>query len=151
MYRWDTGVPVILSLVNGVNVPTYGAQRADLTGTPFRIASDYGTTLQYFVDPGVGGSNLGGLPPAFTDGNAPRVMPNLRQPGTDNLSASLFKQFPLGFREGAKAEFRLEAFNALNRVQFCGPATAIGQDNFGSITCQANQPRQVQLGLKLYF
>jgi hypothetical protein len=151
MYRWDTGMPILLSLANGVNVPTYGGQRANLTGTPFQIASDYGTTMQYFVNPGVGGSTYGYKPPDFYDGDAPRVMPNLRQPGTNNLSASLFKQFPLGFREGAKAEFRLEAFNALNRVQFCGPAATFGQDNFGSITCQANQPRQVQLALKLYF
>jgi hypothetical protein len=79
------------------------------------------------------------------------VLPNARIPGTDNLTASLFKQFPLGFREGAKMEVRLEAFNALNRVQFAGPDTRVGNATFGKITAQANQPRQVQLGLKLYF
>jgi hypothetical protein len=48
-------------------------------------------------------------------------------------------------------EVRLEAFNALNRVQFAGPDTRVGNATFGKITAQANQPRQVQLGLKLYF
>jgi hypothetical protein len=72
-------------------------------------------------------------------------------PGTNNVTASFFKQFPLRFREGARAEFRLEAFNVLNRVQFAGPITASGDPNFGRINGQANQPRQVQLGLKLYF
>lgn len=151
MYRWDTGMPILLSLANGANVPTYGGQRPNFTGAPIRIADDYRSTLQYFVDPGMGGSNFAVTPPAFTDGNAPRVMPNLRRPSTDNLSASLFKNFPLGFREGAALQVRAEAFNALNHVQFCGPATSIGEGNFGTITCQANAPRQIQLGMKLTF
>jgi hypothetical protein len=72
-------------------------------------------------------------------------------PGTDNLSASLFKQIPLRFRESARLEVRLETFNVFNRVQFAAPDTAVGDATFGQITAQANQPRQVQAGLKLYF
>jgi len=72
-------------------------------------------------------------------------------PGTNNLTASLFKQVPLRFREGAQLEIRLEAFNALNRVQFAAPETNVGDATFGQITSQANQPRQLQIGLKLYF
>jgi hypothetical protein len=48
-------------------------------------------------------------------------------------------------------EIRLETFNALNRVQFAAPDTNVGDSTFGQITAQANQPRQVQIGLKLYF
>jgi hypothetical protein len=90
-------------------------------------------------------------PAPYTDGNAPRVLPNARIPGTNNLSASLFKQVPLRVREGAKLEVRLEVFNALNRVQFAAPDTNAGDATFGQISAQANQPRQVQLGMKLYF
>jgi hypothetical protein len=151
MYRWDTGIPILLNLSSGQSVPTYGAQRPNLTGVPIQVSSDFGTSQQYFVNPGPGGSNLAVTPAPFTDGNSPRVMPNLRRPGTNNLSASLFKEFPLGFREGARLQVRAEAFNAVNHVQFCGPATTIGSGNFGSITCQANAPRQMQLGMKLYF
>jgi hypothetical protein len=79
------------------------------------------------------------------------VFPNLRQPGTNNVTASIFKQFPLGFREGTRLEFRAEAFNLFNHVQFGAPATTVGQANFGLITSQANAPRELQLALKLYF
>jgi hypothetical protein len=57
---------------------------------------------------------------------------------------------PLGFREGARLEIRLEAFNVLNRVQFGSPDTNVGDATFGQIG-QANQPRQVQIALKLYY
>ena len=58
---------------------------------------------------------------------------------------------PLGFHEGTKLQIRLEAFNALNRVQFGAPDTNVGDATFGEITSQANQSRQVQIGLKLYY
>jgi hypothetical protein len=54
-------------------------------------------------------------------------------------------------REGAKLQFRFEAFNALNHPQFNGPDTHVGGGNFGVITSTANSPREVQLALKLYF
>ena len=79
------------------------------------------------------------------------MLSNARIPGTNNLTASVFKQFPLGFREGARLELRFEAFNVLNHVQFAAPDTKVGDATFGKITAQANQPRQVQLGMKVYF
>jgi hypothetical protein len=54
-------------------------------------------------------------------------------------------------REGSFLEFRAEAFNALNHPQFAAPNTVVGAGQFGKVTSQANSPRQVQLGLKLYF
>lgn len=80
------------------------------------------------------------------------MLPNIRRPGTNNASLSLFKQISLNkLREGAKIEFRAEAFNALNHPQFCGPDTAVGSGNFGIITDQCNGPREAQLALKLYW
>jgi hypothetical protein len=101
---------------------------------------------QYFDNP-----EVAVRPGAYTDGNAPRVLSNVRIPGTTNFNTSLFKQFPLAFREGARIEIRLEAFNLLNRVQFGGPDTRVGGATFGKITSQANQPRQLQVGMKIYF
>jgi hypothetical protein len=48
-------------------------------------------------------------------------------------------------------EIRLESFNVLNTPQFCGPEQQFGSGNFGRITSQCNDPRQVQLGAKFYF
>ena len=47
------------------------------------------------------------------------------------------------------AQFRVEALNAFNRVQFSGPNTSVTSATFGVISGQANAPRQLQFGLKL--
>ena len=146
IYRVDNGLPIQLGLCGGcgLSLPTYGTQYPDLLA-PLHVAGT-GNLNQYFANPQVAVK-----PAPYTDGNAPRILPNARAPGTDNLSASLFKEVPLGFREGAKLQIRLEAFNVFNRVQFAAPDTNVGDATFGQITAQANQPRQVQVGLKLYF
>ena len=146
IYRVDNGLPVQLFLCGGcsVNLPTYGNQYPDLLG-PLQVAGT-GNLNQYFANPEVAVK-----PAPYSDGDAPRVLSNARIPGTDNLTASLFKEMPLGFREGAKLQIRIEAFNVLNRVQFGAPDTNVGDATFGEIASQANQPRQLQIGLKLYY
>jgi hypothetical protein len=146
IYRLDDGLPLQLFLCGGcsVNLPTYGNQYPNLLA-PLNVAGT-GDLNQYFANP-----QAAVKPAAYTDGDAPRVLSNARMPGTDNLTASLLKEIPLGFREGARLEIRLEAFNALNRVQFGPPDTNVGDATFGQITSQANLPRQVQIGLKLYY
>ena len=146
IYRVDNGLPIQLALCGGcsVNLPTFGNQYPDLLA-PLRV-SGTGDRDQYFANPQVAVK-----PAPYTDGDAPRVLPNARMPGTDNLSASIFKEVPLGFREGARLEVRLEAFNVFNRVQFAAPDTIVGDPTFGQISAQVNQPRQVQIGLKVYF
>jgi hypothetical protein len=146
IYRVDDGLPIQLGLCGGcsVNLPTYGYQNPDLLA-PLKVAGT-GKLNQYFANPQVAVQ-----PAPYTDGNAPRILPNARIPGTDNVTASLFKEVPLRFREGARLEVRLEAFNVFNRVQFAAPDTNVGDPTFGQITAQANQPRQVQIAMKLYF
>jgi len=100
--------------------------------------------------PGVGGWFN---PAAFTKtlsfqlGNVPRSASNLRGPRNFQDDISLIKLFPI--REQVHAEFRLEAFNALNKVEFGLPNTTLGSSSFGVITAQANMPRNVQLALKI--
>jgi len=145
IWRFDTGQPIILGLSGGQSIPTYGAQRPNLTGT-LRRAS--GLNLdQYFANP-----DVAVIPDPYTIGNSPKVLPNLRMPATRTGALSLFKEFSLAsVREGARLEFRAEAFNALNHPQFAGPNATVNTDNFGKITSQANSPREVQLALKLYW
>ncbi|MGP0076662.1 MAG: carboxypeptidase regulatory-like domain-containing protein [Bryobacteraceae bacterium] len=146
IYRIDDGLPIQLFLCGGcgISLPTYGNQYPDLLA-PLQVAGT-GNLNQYFANPQVA------IKPApYADGDAPRVLSNARIPGTDNLTASLFREVQLGFREGARLQIRLEAFNVLNRVQFGPPDTNVGDATFGEISSQANQPRQVQIGLKLYY
>jgi len=49
------------------------------------------------------------------------------------------------------AQFRGEAFNSSNTVQFGNPNTTRNSNSFGIVSSQVNSPRQMQLGLKLLF
>lgn len=146
IYRWTSGFPVNLTLQDSQSVPTYGGQRPNISGDLER-ADDWKQTLQYFANP-----DVVSRPRQYGIGTAPRTLSYIRWPGTNNLSASLFKQFNLAqLREGMLFEVRLETFNTLNYVQFGGPNSTFGSGSFGQITGQVNQPRQVQLGGKFYF
>jgi hypothetical protein len=145
MYRWSSGQPLILGLSGGNAVPTWGGQRPNLSST---LSQASGVNLdQYFADPSVAS-----VPAAYTLGTAPKTIGSVRAPGTNVMSSSLFKQFAVSqVREGLKAEIRLETFNTLNHPTFGAPNTTVGTSSFGLITSQANSPREVQLGLKVYF
>jgi hypothetical protein len=146
LWRFDNGMPVSLSLSTSRALPTYGAQRPNLIG-PLTRNDGSNWLNQYFANP-----QNAVTPPPFTVGNAPRTIPTARIPGTATSALSFFKEFTLPkLPENNHLEFRAEAFNALNHPQFNGPNTTVGSTAFGKVTSQANNPRQVQLGLKLYF
>ena len=86
-------------------------------------------------------------PDPYTYGNlSPRVA-DIRGHYINNFDLSLFKEFhPVG--EWLKMQFRAEALNAFNRVQFANPNTTVTSSSFGRVTAAANTPRQVQFGLK---
>ncbi len=88
-------------------------------------------------------------PAPFSFGNAPRVLPTVRNDGTANFDLSLFKNFRVA--EKGTLQFRAEFFNAFNTPDFGLPASNFGAANFGQVTAQQNTPRQIQFGLKLIF
>jgi hypothetical protein len=78
----------------------------------------------------------------------------VRGPGFYDIDASLHKQFNTG--EKTKFEFRLEALNLFNHVEFSNPSntnfTQTGQGQFGVITSdRLGVGRVVQLAAKWYF
>jgi len=140
-----SGRPMTLSVRGAHTIPTYGTQGPNLIGTPKKASSDI--LDQYFANPDVFVQ-----PDPYTLSDAPRTLPWVRKPGQFNSNLSVFKDFSLTrFREGMRLEFRLEAINAFNNVQFSGPHTTVGNSNFGTITSQANGPREAQAALKLFF
>jgi hypothetical protein len=140
-----SGRPMTLALNGGHSLPTYGDQGPNLIGTPQKASSDL--IDQYFANPDVFVK-----PDRYAISNAPRTLPWVRKPGQTNATLSLFKEFALSkIHEGMRLEYRVEALNAFNHVQFSGPKTTVGNSNFGQITSQANLPREVQMALKLYF
>jgi len=86
-------------------------------------------------------------PAAFTFGNLGRFLPDVRTDRIRNWDVSLFKEFLL--REKFNLQFRAEAFNAWNTPIFSSPNTSVTSAALGTVTGQANAPRQIQFGLKL--
>jgi hypothetical protein len=72
----------------------------------------------------------------------------IASPAFFNWDISLFKTFPL--HEGIDMTFRAEFFDALNQVRFDPPNLDSSSPFFGQIQ-SAEQPRIIQLGLRLVF
>jgi hypothetical protein len=87
-------------------------------------------------------------PPAFTFGDAPRFLSNLRAPRYFNWDMGIQKWWKM--TESMRLQLRFEMFNALNHPDFFEPDTNLGDSNFGTITA-AYPARTVQFGAKFYF
>ncbi len=74
---------------------------------------------------------------------------SVRGPGFNQFDLGLHKAFDLG-SESRNLDFRAEAFNLLNHVNYYAPDGNRSNSSFGSIT-QAFPARQLQLALKLLF
>lgn len=124
-------------LNEGTQRPNWNGQNPTLSGSVTSRLGRYFNTSYFPVNT------------PFTFGNAPRIMPNLYGPGQADFSISVFKNTNIA--ERYRLQFRAEAFNAFNRVQFGNPATNSSLATFGRISSQANLPRDIQLALKLLF
>jgi len=144
--RFSSGQPLPLFLSGGINLPTYGGQRPNLTGTLERnTGSDWRD--RYFTNP-----DVVTVPEPNAIGNAPRNLTSVRSPGVNTANLSVLKEFFMNkFREGMHLEFRAEFFNAFNHPQFGPPDTEWEGGNFGVVTEQQNDPREIQLALKFYW
>jgi hypothetical protein len=87
-------------------------------------------------------------PPVGQLGNASRVPAT--GPDFVNTDFSVIKQFALP-REGMGLNFRAEFFNLFNHAQFGSPVNDVSALGFGSVNSTVNNPRLVQLALKLSF
>jgi hypothetical protein len=86
--------------------------------------------------------------PSQPFGNAPRN--SVRGPWFWQLDAVAAKDFGLPIGTDTRVQFRIEAFNLLNRVNFRGPNANRSSGNYGTITSTFDA-RQLQLGVKLTF
>ena len=87
-------------------------------------------------------------PAAGELGNAARVP--VVGPDFANTDFSIIKQFAM-HREGMGLNFRAEFFNLFNHPQFGAPIADINQPAFGAVNSTVNNPRLIQLALKLAF
>jgi hypothetical protein len=88
-------------------------------------------------------------PDSYGFGNESRNDSVLRSAGVTNFDLGLTETIPV--HESVNVQFRAEAFNAANRVQFGPPATTLGNPGFGTVSYQANSPRVYQFSLRANF
>jgi hypothetical protein len=149
--RASSGFPVTLhadgdnslmgSIPNGVN--NHSLDLPDYNGGPLKLNGNPRNGLPYFNVPAFSDNALG------SPGTASRR--SFHGPGTLNFDLALLKSIRL--RESKALEFRLEAFNAFNHVQFFGPAAVDGGIDtalFGQVV-NAAPPRLMQVALKFTF
>lgn len=122
---------------DGQQRPNWSGRNPTLSGAVTKRLNQYFDTSQFSYNA------------PFTFGNTPRSMPNLFEPGIDDWSMSLFKDTAI--HDTLKLQFRAEAFNTFNRVQFGPPNANINSPAFGVINSQQNNPRTLQLGMRMTF
>jgi hypothetical protein len=88
-------------------------------------------------------------PSSFGFGSEGRVDPNIRAAGIADYDFALFKRIPI--TERIQMQFRAEAFNLFNRVQFGAPGGTVGTPQFGVVNTQINDPRELQLAVRVTF
>ena len=137
------GTPLVLAAANDNSYLYTEGQRPVMSSFNAKLSNP--TRFKWF------NTALFSQPAPYTLGNAPRTLANVRTPRLVNADLSAIKNTYFGSNERYNAQFRFEAFNALNHSQLSGPDTGVNDSTFGTITSQANTSRQVQLAVKFVF
>jgi hypothetical protein len=132
----QSGVPMAIT----ATAPAFGGNRPNVVGDP-NVETP---KLERWFN-----TDAFAVIPPFTFGNGPRNLPSTRTDGLFNLDISVQKNFRI--RERVLAQFRAEAFNATNTPTFGTPGTGVASTQFGVVSSTASSPRDIQLGLKVYF
>jgi len=144
----QTGNPFTITANDMSETGGHNASRANRIGDPFSGAtSDPHKYVQ-------GGSGFFINPASYSNpgvGQFGNTRPfSIYGPGFENVDLSLFKTFPITDR--MRTEFRAESFNAFNHANFDNPNSSISDPgSFGKVYSTVNDPREIQLALKLYF
>jgi Carboxypeptidase regulatory-like domain/TonB dependent receptor-like, beta-barrel len=140
IFQTRSGLPV--TVIDGRNRSLQGergSERPNCVGDP--VPADQ--SIDKWLD-----INAFQAAPLGTFGNCPVGV--ARAPGYTNLDLMFSKRIDM--RSSRYAEFRVEAFNALNHPSFGPPARNIAVPNsFGTITNTISSPRVIELVLKFYF
>ncbi len=144
---YSSGFPIALArnnplpLFNGPTRPivtSHDNWRAPVQGDQFDPAVDRFLDINAFP-----------VQTNYLFGNMTRYNPLVRAFSNLNEDVSLGKTFPIG--ESRRIDFRAEAFNIFNRVRFAPGNTNLNSNVFGVVTSQSNDPRRLQLALKIYW
>jgi len=121
----------------GNTISWFDYARANLVGNP-KLSN--GTSEEFF-------NTSAFAVPSFSYGNLGRN--TMWSAPVYNADFSLFKNFVV--REGMNLQFRGEFFNIFNIQNYAAPDSLVGDPGFGHVTSTVNNPRQIQLALRLTF
>ena len=142
-----SGQPFTPTISRDVANTGVGNQRPSIVAAPLIV----GTPNCWFyaaANPACpSGTNAFVLPAGNTYGNGGAN--TFRSQWLRNLDLSVFKQFPI--TESSLVQFRAEFFNLTNTPTFGIPNTATDTSAGGIVTTSANNPSQLQFGLKFNF
>jgi hypothetical protein len=147
IHMLQSGTPIDLSnnnvynLFNGRNpayVNSYDGWNTNLDNPNWLGSDRFFQSRSYF-----------GPQPANQLGNATRHNPKSRTAPNFVHNLSVAKSFRI--TETVRLDLRGEAFNLTNSPRFATGSRNIDDPNFGVVRSQINEPRRMQLALKLYF
>jgi hypothetical protein len=139
--RLHTGSPFTVTNALDANLDGNTNDRARVSGDPNlgdRTLDEWFNTAAFAQNPVVNGHPV--------DGNAPRNF--LTGPATHTVDLNLARTF--GITERVKFQFRAEASNAFNTVNFSNPGSTVNTATFGEVR-NAAAMRQIQFGGKILF
>lgn len=145
--NYATGFPLALSRNNSLSALFNGANRPIVDSYENWRAATAGAAFDPNVDKFYKAKALFPLQNAWQFGNATRYNPKLRAFPFRNENVSLSKTFRI--TEALGLDLRGEAFNIFNRTVFGNPNGNLDSNAFGTVNSQANDPRQMQVALKL--
>ncbi len=107
---------------------TYGFdhQRPNLTGVDPNVSGSAEDIFGNYINPDAFENA-----PAFTFGNAPHTLGEIRSPKRVNWDVSFEKMTALSI--GANLSLRVEVSNLFNSVNWVGPRSVFGRSDFGRI------------------
>jgi hypothetical protein len=131
--------PVFFTVTSGVDSALSGqtGETPNLVGDPYPAQQGPNRWI-----------NAAAFGPAPTGSYGNLGYNNLKGPGVFNMDVALSRTFPIW--EKRTLQFRAEAFNLPNHVNFNTPVAALNSGTFGQIQAAAD-PRIVQLAMKLVF
>ena len=141
---FQSGNPLPISVASNTSNSFGGGQRPNRTGLTANVDGSAQSKLSAWFN-----TQAFVLPAAFTFGNSARTMPDARSHGAANFDFTTFKNTQITEQVGL--QFRVEVFNLFNRVRFGYPGTSMGTPSFGVVSSQYNDPRLVQVALRLLF
>lgn len=143
LIQLQSGLPLNVTDGQDISHTGIGLDRPNVVGNPVLSSSRSraAKAARYFNTAAYAYQAVG------TFGNSQRN--SLFGPGYEDVDLALMKNFRV--TETTRFQFRGEAFNLLNRVNFSNPDGKLSDGaNFGRITA-ASDPRLIQLALKFYF